>query len=51
MLQHEFRLFGGPYGRDVLDLVAGIKAPLVVGLHTVLREPSREQWEIIDHLL
>jgi len=51
MLQHEFRLFGGPYGRDVLDMVAGIKAPLVVGLHTVLREPSREQWEIIDHLL
>lgn len=51
MLQHEFRLFGGTDGRDVLELVAGVTSPLVVVLHTIPLEPSKNQREIIEQLL
>ena len=40
VLQHEFGIFGGPDGRDVLDLVRLLSVPVVVVLHTVLAEPS-----------
>jgi glycosyltransferase involved in cell wall biosynthesis len=51
LLQHEFRLFGGPEGSDVLELVAGILRPLIVVLHTVPGQPTSKQREIIDRLL
>jgi glycosyltransferase involved in cell wall biosynthesis len=51
VLQHEYGLFGGPDGDDVLDLVDGLDVPLVAILHTALREPNRNQRRILEHLL
>jgi glycosyltransferase involved in cell wall biosynthesis len=51
MLQHEFRLFGGPDGRDVLELADGVVSPLIVVLHTIPHQPSVNQREIIDQLV
>lgn len=51
MLQHELRLFGGPDGRDVLKLIDGLASPLVVVLHTIPRQPTGNQREIIDQLV
>lgn len=51
VLQHEFRLFGGPDGRDVLLLAEGIDKPLLVVLHTVPRQPDCHQREILDRLI
>ena len=42
VLQHEYGIFGGPDGRDVLDLVDGLDVPLVTVLHTVLERPDRQ---------
>ena len=39
VVQHEFGIFGGRDGRDVLDVVKHIDVPIVVVLHTVLTEP------------
>jgi len=50
VLQHEFGLFGGPDGAEVLDLVAGINVPLIVVLHTVLHAPSAHQRWIVNEL-
>jgi len=50
-LQHEFGIFGGRDGEYVLDLVDRIAAPLVVTLHTILRNPSPGQERIIRRLL
>ena len=47
VLQHEYGIFGGPDGRDVLDLVDGLDVPLVTVLHTVLERPSASQREIL----
>ena len=50
ILQHEFGLFAGPDGADVLELVEGLKVPLIVVLHTVLQAPTAHQRWIIEHL-
>ncbi|MHB1088880.1 MAG: glycosyltransferase [Acidimicrobiales bacterium] len=50
VLQHEFGLFGGRDGDEVLELVSGIEVPLVVVIHTVLEAPTPHQRAIIDEL-
>ena len=50
VLQHEFGIFGGQSGCDVVDLVAQLTVPVIVVLHTVLECPSPSQREIIERL-
>ncbi len=49
-IQHEFGIFGGEDGIEVLDLIDEITAPTAITFHTVLDDPSTRQREIIDHL-
>ncbi len=49
-LQHEYGIFGGPTGRLIFDLLARLRMPLIVTLHTVLREPSDSQRGIVKEL-
>jgi polysaccharide biosynthesis protein PslF len=49
-LQHEFGIFGGTDGREVLDLVARLRVPTVVTFHTVLEQPSDHQRAIVAEL-
>jgi polysaccharide biosynthesis protein PslF len=49
-IQHEFGIFGGPDGDEVIDLIAGLTVPTSVTLHTVLDRPSRNQRWIIEQL-
>lgn len=49
-LQHEFGIYGGADGQDVLDLVARLRVPTVVTFHTVLDEPSAHQHDIVAQL-
>jgi glycosyltransferase involved in cell wall biosynthesis len=49
-VQHEFGIFGGPDGEEVLELISGLTTPSVVTLHTVLDEPSPNQRRIIEEL-
>jgi polysaccharide biosynthesis protein PslF len=50
VLQHEFGIYGGKDGAEVLDLVSHLPVPVIVVLHTVLRTPSRAQRTIIERL-
>ena len=47
-LQHEFGVFGGPDGELVLELLDGLRTPVVATMHTVLREPSAHQKMIVE---
>ena len=47
-LQHEYGIFGGAAGSHILSLISSLKMPLVTTLHTVLREPSAEQREVLE---
>lgn len=50
IVQHEFGIYGGEDGADVVELVGGLSVPVVVVLHTVLRSPSPHQREIVQEL-
>ncbi len=50
-LQHEYGIFGGPSGRQVLDLVHELRMPVHTTLHTVLPAPSPEHRRVMDELL
>ncbi|MCO5297277.1 MAG: glycosyltransferase family 4 protein [Fimbriimonadaceae bacterium] len=50
-VQHEYGIFGGEAGSYLLRLVREAKMPIVTTLHTVLREPSNAQREVLDELL
>lgn len=50
LLQHEFGIFSGDDGIDVLGLLADVHVPVVVTLHTVPLEPSRGQRAILEQL-
>lgn len=50
VLQHEFGIFGGADGDDVLDLVSRVDVPLIVVPHTVPSEPTHAQLEILEQL-
>ncbi len=51
IVQHEFGLFGGRDGADIVDLVERLDSPVViVVLHTVLETPSAAQRRIVERL-
>ena len=49
-LQHEYGLFGGSYGEYIFNLLENINRPIVTTVHTILREPTREQRNILMRL-
>lgn len=49
-LQHEYGIFGGDWGRYVLDLSSALEKPLVTTFHTVLRDPPKLAKEILSEL-
>jgi len=46
-LQHEFGIYGGNSGVYILPLIHRLKIPLIVIFHTVLKEPSYNERNII----
>jgi len=50
-LQHEYGIFGGPAGSDILELTGATSLPLILTLHTVLEDPSAEQEEVLIRLI
>lgn len=51
VVQHEYGIFGGPDGGDVLALIDALTVPVIVVLHTVLLDPTASQRRILEHLL
>ena len=46
-LQHEFGIFGGEAGGDILPLLSRLTVPLVTTLHTVLAKPTAVQRRVL----
>lgn len=49
-LQHEYGLFGGEYGKFILQLLKRLHAPIVTTLHTVLDSPAEDQREVMREI-
>jgi glycosyltransferase involved in cell wall biosynthesis len=50
-LQHEYGIFGGKAGNDIVDLLKRLDMPVVTTLHTVLAEPASAQRDTLDRII
>jgi glycosyltransferase involved in cell wall biosynthesis len=51
VIQHEYGLFGGSDGSDVIRVLDGLFVPVVAILHTVLPRPTPHQLEVLNALI
>ena len=49
-IQHEYGLFGGEQGADLLAFVQAVKKPIVLTLHTVLEQPGLVLQQVTEAL-
>ena len=50
VIQHEYGIFGGADGQDVLDVVEALHVPVMTVLHTVLTDPTPNQHRVLAEL-
>jgi glycosyltransferase involved in cell wall biosynthesis len=48
IVQHDYGLYGGADGDDVLDIMHGLTVPTIVVAHTVLLRPTDHQREVLE---
>jgi len=48
IIQHEYGIFGGRDGDDVLAVMAALTVPVIVVLHTVLLDPTAHQRAVLE---
>ena len=51
IVQHEYGIYGGPDGQDVIPLLDALYVPSIVVLHTVLGRPTSRQRVILDEVI
>jgi glycosyltransferase involved in cell wall biosynthesis len=51
VLQHEYGLFAGRDGDAILELIRGVRVPLIAVLHTILTRPSAHQRFVLDEVI
>lgn len=50
-LQHEYGIFGGQAGGNIIELLSRLKMPIVTTLHTVLANPTPTQRNIMQRII
>jgi glycosyltransferase involved in cell wall biosynthesis len=51
VVQHEYGIYGGPDGDQVLSVLEQLTVPVIVVLHTVLVDPTPHQREVLERVL
>jgi len=50
-LQHEYGIFGGEAGGDIMELLSRLEMPVVTTLHTVLAKPTAAQHDVMRRII
>ncbi|MCM6764559.1 glycosyltransferase, partial [Rathayibacter sp. ZW T2_19] len=50
VIQHEYGIYGGPDGAEVIEVMEQLTVPAVVVLHTVLETPSPSQRRVLERV-
>jgi polysaccharide biosynthesis protein PslF len=51
IVQHEYGIYGGPDGQDLVPLLYALRVPSIAVLHTVLARPTARQRAILDDVI
>ena len=50
ILQHEYGIYGGTDGDDVVDVLGALTVPSIVVAHTVLKDPTPHQRSVLEEV-
>jgi len=48
IIQHEYGIYGGTDGDEVVDVLEGLRVPSIVIAHTVLKDPTAHQRSVLE---
>jgi glycosyltransferase involved in cell wall biosynthesis len=48
VIQHEYGIYGGVDGDEVVDIIAGLQVPSIVIAHTILEDPTPHQRSVLE---
>ena len=48
VIQHEYGIYGGVDGDEVVDIIDGLRVPSIVIAHTVLKDPTPHQRSVLE---
>jgi glycosyltransferase involved in cell wall biosynthesis len=51
VIQHEYGIYGGVDGDEVVDVLAGLRVPSIVIAHTVLKNPTPHQRSVLEEVV
>ncbi|MDR3662211.1 MAG: glycosyltransferase [Mycobacterium sp.] len=51
VIQHEYGIYGGADGDEVVDIIGGLRVPSIVVAHTVLKDPTRHQRSVLEAVM
>ena len=51
VIQHEYGIYGGPDGDEVVDVMTGLNVPSIVVAHTVLKDPTPQQRSVLEEVV
>jgi glycosyltransferase involved in cell wall biosynthesis len=51
IVQHEYGIYGGEDGDELLSVLAAMRVPTIVVVHTVLADPSSHQRETLEQVM
>lgn len=51
VIQHEYGIYGGPDGDEVVEIMKDLTVPSIVITHTVLKDPTPHQHSVLNEVL
>jgi polysaccharide biosynthesis protein PslF len=48
VVQHEYGIYGGVDGDEVVDIIGGLRIPSIVVAHTILKDPTPHQRSVLE---
>ncbi len=51
VVQHEYGIYGGPDGDEVVEVMKGLTVPSIVIAHTVVKEPTPHQRSVLEDVV
>ena len=48
VIQHEYGIYGGVDGDEVVDVIDGLRVPSIVIAHTVMKDPTQHQRSVLE---